>query len=106
MGLFKTYRAALRPDLRLHLTGGFVVALVATLAVGYGAPLLPWWPGGADPVFGALVGAAIGVAVGWGKEYLYDASGRGTVDRRDFLVTGRGAIVGATVGLGVLLALS
>lgn len=53
----------------------------------YGAALL--WPR-----FGLWAVLAV-VAAGWAKEWLFDASGHGTKDWRDFAATCVGALVGA-----------
>ena len=100
---------ALRYDLKKHVIAGAALALVFTLATGtllsWAAPLLPaWWPPQANPIFAALIGWVLAERIGWGKEYVWDASGRGNVDRDDYLYTGRAALLGAVVGACVLFA--
>lgn len=100
---------ALRADLKKHVIAGAALALVFTLAIGallaWAAPLLPaWWPWQAAPIFAALIGFAAAERIGWGKEYAWDASGRGNVDRDDYLYTGRAALLGAVLGMCVLFA--
>lgn len=102
--------AALRDDLRKHWIAGVLTGFVGSLAVGVavlvGAPssLEAMWLRAGGAVLG---GFAVGSAVGWAKEYVWDRWRQhmgAVVDRKDFLVTGRGATVGAIVG-STLLAL-
>jgi ribose/xylose/arabinose/galactoside ABC-type transport system permease subunit len=88
---------ALRVDLKKHLLVGAAAGYVAAVLAGligwhFGVELL------AHPVVAGLVGFAAGVVIGWLKEYRWDAAGHGTVDRADYLFTGRGAVVGAVLG--------
>lgn len=71
-----------------------VMALAAAVAPLLPMILLPL----AQPVPAALLGLVAGERAGWVKEYVWDASGKGTVDRDDYLWTGRGAIAGAVAG--------
>ncbi len=91
----KTLWRALRPDLRKHVIAGLAIGLAVTLCAG------PWL----HPLAAALLGAVAGIAVGWLKEYFWDARGRGTVDRLDYLMTGRAALLGAALG-GLIITLS
>ena len=86
---------ALRPDLRKHIIAGLAIGLSVTLCAG------PWTP----PLIAALLGAVAGIVVGWLKEYFWDKRGHGTVDRLDYLMTGRAAILGGALG-GVIITLS
>lgn len=106
--------AALRPDLQKHLLVGFaigcMVCVSAWLAAGYAgtllaearhelaAALLGLVAEFRHPVFAGLLGLVAGERAGWIKDYVWDASGKGTVDRDDYLFTGRGAVAGAAVG--------
>lgn len=106
--------AALRPDLKKHLLVGCaigcMVCVSAWLAAGYAGTLLgqALHPAVAavlgfvaefrHPVLAGLLGLVAGERAGWVKDYVWDASGRGTVDRDDYLFTGRGAVAGAAVG--------
>lgn len=94
--------AALRPDLRMHLVVGVLIALASTLALGLGLGMLPSVPELLAPLQhplpAALAGLVLGERAGWLKEYVVDARGAGTLDRDDYLYTGRGAIAGAAIG--------
>ena len=112
--------AALRPDLKKHLLVGFAfgsgVCVVSWLAAGYAGTLLGqaqhpaaeavlrFIAGFRHPVFAGLLGLVAGERAGWVKDYVWDASGKGTVDRDDYLFTGRGAVAGAVAG-GMLVTL-
>lgn len=103
--LIKRLRA-LRQDLQKHLTVGALAAFVVTLAVtpqAQGVVLAHEWFLAA--LIGAVAGFVSAAALGWAKEYLWDARGRGTVDRLDYLTTGRGGGLGAAAGLLVVVAL-
>lgn len=91
----KTLWRALRPDLRKHIVAGLGIALPITLCAG------PWL----HPLLAAASGAVAGIVVGWLKEYFWDKRGHGTVDRLDYLMTGRAAILGGALG-GVIITLS
>lgn len=95
-------------DHRLHLALGLGFALcVAFMAAHLAAALQPLLPALlhplAQPLPAALLGLLAGERAGWAKEYVWDASGRGTVDRADYLHTARGAALGALLG-GALVA--
>ena len=94
-------------DQRLHLAMGLLIAGVCTfLAAMLAHALLPVLPAVlhplAEPVPAALVGLLTGERAGWVKEYVWDAGGRGTVDRADYLHTLRGALAGAVLGAGLV----
>lgn len=96
-------------DQRLHLAMGLLIAGVCTfLAAMLAHALQPVLPAVlhplAQPVPAALLGLLAGERAGWVKEYVWDAGGRGTVDRADYLHTMRGAAAGAMLG-AVLVAL-
>lgn len=98
------------PDKRLHLAAGALIAGVCTvLAATLAGAVLPALPAVlhplAEPVPAALLGLLAGERAGWVKEYVWDAGGRGTVDRGDYLYTGRGAMLGALAGAVVVSAL-
>lgn len=95
----KTLWRALRPDLKKHVIAGTGIAFVVALALGL-AVHLQWLA--MSPVSCAIIGLTSGSAVGWLKEYVWDASGRGTVDRSDYLYTARGAIIGAVLAFVAL----
>lgn len=90
-------------DKKLHAIAGagiaFVVTLLVVLMTTALAPMLPLVLHPlSQPVPAALLGLVAGERAGWVKEYVWDAAGRGTVDRGDYLWTGRGAIAGALAG--------
>lgn len=101
-----TFWAGLRDDLRKHvivgLAAGAVGAVVsfALLTLAFGLDTLP------ALALAVALGAVGGAALGYAKEYLWDARGRGTVDREDFLYTGRAAIVGAVLAAAAIAALT
>ena len=98
------------PDQKLHALLGAVFAGVCTFSAAHlAAALQPLLPALlhplAQPLPAALLGLLAGERAGWAKEYVWDASGRGTVDRADYLHTARGAALGALLG-GALVALT
>lgn len=94
-------------DKQLHLIVGLLSAWAVAVCVGVLSQAgAAWWPDAlqvlGDPVAAALLGLLVGERAGWVKEYVWDAAGRGTVDRGDYLWTGRGAIAGALLGAACL----
>lgn len=103
MSNLKQRWSVLRIDLKKHLTLGLAIAFVVTLAafpVTLAVMGGDWIPAA---ILAALSGLSAGVLAGWVKEYVIDKSGHGTVDRDDYLYTGRGSVVGAALALALLL---
>lgn len=98
--------ASLRVDLKKHLTVGAAIAFVVALAAV--AALLPWLQPGEwfmAVLAGGMLGFSCAVFAGWLKEKIDGWTGRGVVDREDYLVTGRGGGLGAVVGMAAAVAL-
>lgn len=94
----------MRSDYKKHAWAGGGVGLVVGLVSGY---LLT----GLLPLLVVLLlawglGTAAAYAVGWGKEYLWDASGRGQVEREDLRYTWKGGAVGALLAVFVVFLLA
>lgn len=94
-------------DQKLHAAMGLLIAGVCTfLAAMLAQALQPVLPAVlhplAEPVPAALLGLLAGERAGWVKEYVWDAGGRGTVDRADYLYTVCGAIAGAVLGAALV----
>lgn len=87
-------------DKKLHLIAGFCIAAVAAFAL-----LLLGAPHGLTIPLACLLGAGVAGVAGWAKEYVYDKKRpeNHTVDRRDFVVTLQGGILGALV-FGLIVA--
>lgn len=75
----------MRKDLQQHLIVG------AAIAVGVFAVAYQWLP--AVPAIS--IGLIASVVAGWAKEYIWDKSGRGVVDAKDFHYTCIGGVIGS-----------
>jgi len=67
----------MRPDLKQHLIAGFIIGFVPAMIVGH---VTGWW------VAGSMAAAFVGAL----KEWVWDASGEGTVEGTDFRHTWAG----------------
>lgn len=85
------------PDKVKHFVGGAVIAmLVFAIAVWAGAVAAP----------AAVLGVAAASAVGWWKEYHYDAKRpeNHVVDKKDFYATAAGGLAGSAIAAGITVA--
>jgi uncharacterized membrane protein YfcA len=81
----------MRKDLQQHLVVGAGIGLLTTLIVAYETSL-------PVAVGSGVVAAAV---AGWAKEYIWDKSGKGVVDFKDFLYTAIGGVIGAGVAAAI-----
>lgn len=83
----------MRKDLKQHLIAGVLIALFQAWVLTMWLPVLP--------LFAAFLGAVGAAAVGWAKEYLYDAKhpDKHTVDKKDLWFTAAGGVLGALLFL-------
>lgn len=82
-------------DKQLHFISGLGISLV------FGIVLILWTP---IPVLAASgLGCFLAGAIGWAKEYLYDAARptEHTVDKNDFHATALGGAVGSILLIGL-----
>lgn len=87
----------MRRDLVLHYRAGLALGLFFGLLAGLALAVLGKAPAVLAATLGGALGWAVADRVGWAKEYWWDAKGRGTVDRDDYLQTRRGGYHGASL---------
>lgn len=83
----------MRADLKLHVIAGIIIAIATYLVVPF------------DAVAKGIAAVIAAIVIGAAKEWIWDKSGRGNVDKKDFEYTVYGGIVGAVVcfAVGALL---
>lgn len=91
----------MRHDLKQHYLIGGAAGFAGAAGALYSGVLSSF--GLLELLVAYLAGVVLSYIIGWGKEHIWDASGRGTVDKLDLRRTWQGGAAGAAIPVLIFL---